>query len=137
MCVAELQKRGIIHYHLAIHGDLTRRQVESEWHFGFSNAKLMRDHNIANYIAKYLTKDNRKGKNYRASVRYGQVKQDVTDNPTVQSIFKYFPDSRIIRKDNVKIPYKYQYHLDNETRERNKQQNKIRVNASITAERGP
>ena len=111
MCVAELQKRGVVHYHLAVHGELTRRQVEAEWHYGFSNAKLMRDLDIAKYISKYLTKDNRKGKNYRASIHYGQLKENVTENDTVKKVFEYFPNARIIRKDNVKIPYKYQYPL--------------------------
>ena len=77
----------------------------------------MRDLDIAKYISKYLTKDNRKGKNYRASIHYGQLKENVTENDTVKKVFEYFPNARIIRKDNVKIPYKYQYHLDKETKQ--------------------
>ena len=62
MCKSEMQKRGVVHYHLAVHGDLTRRQVESEWKFGYKNAKLMRDEQqLSKYIAE-LVADNKNKK---------------------------------------------------------------------------
>ena len=114
LCVAELQKRGVIHYHLVVHGELTRREVESEWKYGFSNAKLVKDEKIAKYISKYVSKDQRKGKNYRASIGYGKAKENVTENDLVKAAFKRFPNARVIKIDNIKIPYKFQHKLDTE-----------------------
>lgn len=124
MCKSELQKRGVVHYHLAVHGDLTRRQVESEWKFGFKNAKLMNNENqIARYIAKYITKDERKGKNYRASIRYGLLKEEITKNDMVKKAMAHFPDSRVIKVfDNevgsISLPWKYQHKNSPEERKR-------------------
>ena len=115
MCKSELQKRGVVHYHLAVHGDLTRRQVESEWKYGYRNAKLMKSENhLARYIAKYITKDERKGKNYRASIRYGNLKDEVTENEMVKETMAYFPNSRIVKVfdpqvGSISLPWKYQY----------------------------
>lgn len=116
LCVAELQDRGVIHYHLVVHGELTRRQVESEWKFGFSNAKLVKDEKIAKYISKYISKRQEKGKNYRASIGYGKAKENVTDNSLVKAVFERFPNARVIKIDGVKIPYKFQHKLDTETK---------------------
>jgi hypothetical protein len=115
MCKSELQKRGVVHYHLAVHGDLTRRQVESEWKYGYRNAKLMKNENqLARYIAKYITKDERKGKNYRASIRYGNLKDDITDNKMVKETMVHFPNSRVVKVfdpevGQIALPWKYQY----------------------------
>lgn len=115
MCKSEMQKRGVVHYHLAVHGDLTRRQVESEWKFGYKNAKLMRDEQqLSKYIAKYIAKDERKGKNYRASIKYGHVKDEITDSKMVKEAMLHFPNSRIVslysdKAGNVKLPWKYQF----------------------------
>lgn len=116
LCVSELQKRGVLHYHLVVHGDLTRREVESEWNYGFHNAKLVKDSSIAKYIAKYLSKDTRKGKNYRASIGYGKAKENITENELVKAVFERFPDARVIGIAGVKVPYKFQHSLDTETK---------------------
>jgi hypothetical protein len=108
-----------------VHGDLTRREVESEWKYGFKNAKLVKDKNIARYISKYMTKRTG-GKNYRASVRYGKAKENITENTLVTTAFKYFPSARIIRIDDVKVPYKYQHKLDKPEREHLQKQKALR-----------
>ena len=126
LCVAELQKRGIIHYHLVVHGDLTRRQVEAEWKYGFSNAKLVKDEKIAKYISKYVSKDQRKGKNYRASIGYGKAKENVKENDIVKKVFEFFPDARVSKIAGVKVPYKFQHCLDKDTKEKFKQKNALR-----------
>jgi superfamily II helicase len=97
MCKSEMQKRGVIHYHLAVHGNMSRREVESQWKFGYKNAKLMRnEQQLAKYIAKYITKDGRKGKNYRASLHYGKLKDEITDDKMVKETLFHFPNSRIV-----------------------------------------
>ena len=143
MCKSELQKRGVVHYHLAVHGNMSRREVESEWKFGYKNAKLMRnEQQLARYIAKYITKDERKGKNYRASIRYGGIDAKISDNKMVKEAMVHFPNSRVVsvydpQVGQIKLPWKYQY--------RNSPENikifsdlgpKIRAHAS-QAERGP
>ncbi len=145
MCKSELQKRGVVHYHLAVHGDLTRREVESEWKFGYKNAKLMKSENhLARYIAKYITKDERKGKNYRASIRYGNLKETITEDPMVKKAMVNFPHSRVISISDpqvgcVTLPWKYQFKnspkdIKKYTRLKNIQ--KTRNHASLE-ERGP
>jgi hypothetical protein len=143
MCKSELQKRGVVHYHLAVHGDLTRRQVESQWKHGFKNAKLMKTENqLARYIAKYITKDERKGKNYRASIRYGNLKDEITENKLVQETMVHFPNSRIVKVydpevGSISLPWKYQYkNSPAEIIKFSKLGKKIRTHASM-AERGP
>ena len=115
MCKSELQKRGVVHYHLAVHGDMSRREVESEWKYGFKNAKLMRnEQQLARYIAKYITKDNRKGKNYRASIRYGGIDEKMAADNMVKEAMVHFPNSRVVSVydpeiGEIKLPWKYQY----------------------------
>ena len=115
MCKSELQKRGVIHYHLAVHGELTRREVESQWKFGYKNAKLMKsEKQLASYISKYITKDDRKGKNYRASIRYGTLKEDITEDSMVKEAMVNFPNSRIVsvydpQVGRISLPWKYQF----------------------------
>ncbi|DAZ92317.1 TPA_asm: replication initiator protein [Microviridae sp.] len=143
MCKSEDQKRGVCHYHLAVHGELTRREVESEWKFGFKNAKLMKSETqLAKYIAKYITKDSRKGKNYRASIRYGGLNEEITDNKMVKETMVHFPNSRIVKVfdpevGSISLPWKYQYkNSPKQIKEFSKLGKKIRDHASM-AERGP
>jgi hypothetical protein len=143
MCKSELQERGVVHYHLAVHGNLTRREVESQWKYGFTNAKLMKSESqLARYIAKYITKDNRKGKNYRASIRYGQLKEEITDDKMVKETMVHFPNSRVVSVfdpvvGQIKLPWKYQYkNSPKEIKQFSALGKKIRNHASM-AERGP
>lgn len=143
MCKSELQKRGVVHYHLAVHGELTRREVESEWKHGFKNAKLMKNETqLARYIAKYITKDSRKGKNYRASIRYGELTDDIKTHKMVQETMLHFPNSRIRtiyepQVGEIKLPWKYQYKNNkDEIIKMSNMGKKIRNHASL-AERGP
>ena len=143
MCKSELQKRGVVHYHLAVHGDMSRREVESEWKYGFKNAKLMRnEQQLARYIAKYITKDERKGKNYRASIRYGGLDEKFTDNEMVKEAMVHFPNSRVVsvydpEVGEIRLPWKYQFKNSPEEIKKFSQLGpKIRAHAS-TAERGP
>jgi hypothetical protein len=128
---------------MAVHGDLTRREVESEWKFGFKNAKLMKSESqLARYIAKYITKDERKGKNYRASIRYGGLDEKITNNKLVQETMVHFPNSRVVKVfdpqvGSISLPWKYQYkNTPEQIKKFTKIGKKIRNHASM-AERGP
>jgi hypothetical protein len=109
----EGEKNGRLHFHMVIHGDLTKREVRSEWKHGFSDAKLSRDPNISTYISKYISKAKSKlgGKCYRASIGYGkkQLHKQLDDHKTIKQIMERFPLARVKRIGNISIPFKYQY----------------------------
>jgi hypothetical protein len=109
----EGEKNGRLHYHMVIHGDLTKREVRSEWKHGFSDAKLSRDSNISSYISKYISKAKSKlgGKCYRASIGYGkkQLHKQLDEHTTIKQIMERFPFARVKRIGNISIPFKYQY----------------------------
>ena len=119
LCVSERgSKNDRLHYHAVIHGELTRREVESEWKFGFSNAKLSGD--ASKYISKYMSKAKSEvgGKFYRASIGYGTkpLGEKINDNDLVKAVFERFPNARVIGLNDIKIPYKHQIKLDTETK---------------------
>lgn len=109
----EGEKKSRLHYHMVVHGDLTKREVRSEWKHGFTDAKLSENSNISTYISKYISKAKSKvgGKCYRASIGYGkkQFHQQLSETPLMNSILERFPLARVIRVGNIKIPHKYQY----------------------------
>lgn len=107
LCVSE---RGSVndrlHYHAVIHGELTRREVEAEWKFGFSNAKLSKG-DQAKYISKYMSKAKSDvgGKFYRASIGYGKkpLAEQISDNDLVKAVFERFPNARVVGSDVYKV----------------------------------
>ena len=97
---------------------------------------------LARYIAKYITKDERKGKNYRASIRYGGIDEKMADNKMVQEAMVHFPNSRVVsvfdpEVGEIRLPWKYQYkNSPAEIKKFSELGPKIRKHAS-QAERGP
>lgn len=74
--VVERHKDGTPHCHLLVHeareGQVKHKHLTSEWTYGFSNAKLVEEGEVAaKYVAKYLAKD--PISRVRASVGYGQT----------------------------------------------------------------
>lgn len=131
LCVSERgEKNDRLHYHAVIHGDLTRRQVEGEWIHGFSNAKLTSSNHSARYIAKYMSKTKAAigGKFYRASIGYGtkDIHKNLAENSIVNAVMERFPDARVVRVNDIKIPYNYQFKNTPEQKQKNKQQNALR-----------
>ena len=130
LCVAELgEKEGRLHYHCVVHGDLTKREVRGEWTHGFSDAKLANDNpnTVARYVSKYISKAKSKvgGRCYRASIGYGkkQLHKVLDQSDTVQKILEYFPDARVIKTANIKMPYKFQYSNTPQQKQKYKQIN--------------
>ena len=128
LCVAELgEKNGRLHYHCVVHGELTKREVRGEWTHGFSDAKLANDNpnTVARYVSKYISKAKSKvgGRCYRASIGYGkkQLHQVLDQSDTVQKILEYFPDARVIKTANIKMPYKFQYKNTFQQKQKHKQ----------------
>lgn len=73
LLVTERHKSGYPHWHMLIHEEkqpVTYRQLASEWSFGFTNFKLLKDIEAAGYVAKYLSKSMQA--RVRASIRYGR-----------------------------------------------------------------
>jgi len=133
LAVAELgEKEGRLHYHCVIHGNLTKREVRGEWSHGFSDAKLASSSSdaVARYVSKYISKAKSKvgGRCYRASIGYGkkQVHQILDEHSTVQKVMEYFPDSRVVRVNGIKMPYKIQYKNSTEQKNTYKKYNAIR-----------
>ena len=108
----EGEKHGRLHYHMVIHGPLTKRDVRSEWKHGFSDAKLSNDTNISSYISKYISKAKSKigGRCYRASIGYGkkQFHKDCAESLFVQKTLEYFPHARTVKVAGITIPFKLQ-----------------------------
>jgi len=71
--VCEMHKSGLPHYHMLLHefsDNIKYAKLKEFWRLGFSNFKLVDDHEkAAMYAAKYLTKS--KLARVRASLRYG------------------------------------------------------------------
>ena len=131
LCVSERgEEKDRLHYHAVIHGELTRRQVEGEWKHGFSNANLGKSKNPAKYIAKYMSKSKARigGKFYRASIGYGtkDIHKNLAENSIVNAVMERFPDARVVRVKDVKVPYKFQYRNTPEQKQKNKQKNALR-----------
>jgi len=82
LMVQENHKDGFPHVHVLIHehGEkpVSKRQLESEWCFGFTSFKLCdRTPEAAKYVTKYVSKDIKT--RVRASLRYGK------DTPSAHS----------------------------------------------------
>ena len=75
LCVTELHKSGLPHFHLLVHdpkGDLKRRDIDNQWLAGFTSSRLVKgdkEKAIA-YVCKYLSKDT-EGR-IKCSLRYGR-----------------------------------------------------------------
>ena len=108
----EGEKNGRLHYHMVIHGPLTKRDVRSEWKHGFSDAKLSNDTNISSYISKYISKAKSKigGRCYRASIGYGkkQFHKDCSESLLIKEILERFPHARTTKVAGITIPFKLQ-----------------------------
>lgn len=132
LCVAEEgSQKGRLHYHMMVHGDLTKREVLDEWKHGFKSAKLAdnaTDSAKAAYISKYVSKQKTKtkGKCYRASIGYGKLEDELKDVSIIKEALKYFPKSRVHKVDKIKVPYKFQYTLPKEKKEQQIKQNGLR-----------
>lgn len=70
IAVSEFHKDGFPHWHGLIFGNLTKRQVESSWHNGFTSVKLVRDVKTIDYVTKYLNKETES--RIRASLYFGR-----------------------------------------------------------------
>jgi hypothetical protein len=68
------------------------------------------------------------GKFYRASIGYGtkDIHKNLAENSIVNAVMERFPDSRVIRVQDVKVPYKFQYKLTKEEKEKHKLNNALR-----------
>jgi len=75
LLVAEGHKDGFPHAHALIHEQgitVTKRELESEWPYGFTSFKLCDlSPRAAQYVTKYIAKDNRA--RVRASLKYGTL----------------------------------------------------------------
>lgn len=113
MAVAERGKRGgRLHYHLLVHGNVTKRELE-DWPHGFTYWKLIRDGDasVGKYISKYVTKE--ADGRVRSSLGYGlRPLKEVVATDTMQEVFKHFPLSKIIKIDNARVPRKLTKKLD-------------------------
>jgi hypothetical protein len=70
-CVAETHQDGWLHWHLLVHGGMTRQVVRlGHWEHGFVDARLVKG-DAAGYVAKYLVKT---GSRVRCSLGYGHGK---------------------------------------------------------------
>ena len=74
LLVVEQHKDGWPHYHALLHERgpaITKRELESEWKFGFTNFKLVDTHDkrVVTYVTKYIAKQALA--RIRASLRYG------------------------------------------------------------------
>lgn len=72
--VLEAHESGLPHYHALLHEisgqrQITKRDIQSQWPYGFSNAKLAYDQGGAGYVCKYISKSSLA--RVRASGRYG------------------------------------------------------------------
>lgn len=88
--------KGRLHYHVLVHGDFQKRELE-RWRHGFFRVKLAGEASAA-YVAKYASKA---GGRVRASVRYGEkaevaIEERAKSNPEVAAVFAAFPQARIV-----------------------------------------
>lgn len=86
LSVAESHKDGFPHVHMLIHetslfAPITKRTLEADWPFGFTQFKLVEDYRAASYITKYLAKDMRA--RVRASISYGEIPDTVSISSTL------------------------------------------------------
>lgn len=91
MLVCEAHKSGVPHYHLLVHEtdpdkQVTWRQLDKHWRWGFSKWKLVTDPSEVGYVTKYLTKSALA--RVRASERYGET-------PLVPTLLKHTPDKGV------------------------------------------
>lgn len=107
LLVVEKHKSGEPHYHALIHeflGELSKRNIQMEWALGFSNVKLVHDHDSARYVCKYLSKDS--NARVRASRFYGKtfhldearkarITSETTDTPSSEAIGFGFSEKRV------------------------------------------
>lgn len=68
--VTEKHKSGLPHLHGLIYGNITKRELEGSWNYGFTSIKLVRDEKAIRYVTKYLAKDAES--RVRASLKFGQ-----------------------------------------------------------------
>lgn len=81
VCVFERHKSGVPHAHLLVHegaSPLRYSTLTSQWTWGFSQAKLVKDRGAVRYVSKYLSKG--ASARVRASLRYGKRSQILEEN---------------------------------------------------------
>lgn len=90
LAVTEMHQSGAPHVHVLLHEQdiarpLRKDMIQSCWHDGFSNAKLVKEVRQAVYVCKYLSKT--KVARVRASLKYGsnesiemRTEQSMTSN---------------------------------------------------------
>ena len=72
LLVPEQHRSGLPHYHMLLHetaGSVKYATITAEWYLGFTHAKLVQDHSVSRYVAKYLMKCS--DARVRASLSYG------------------------------------------------------------------
>ena len=79
LVVAESHKTGLPHWHMLLHETdpaqpVTKREIQSQWTLGFSQAKLVETTGTAWYVCKYLTKHG--ATRVRSSQHYGSSNLD-------------------------------------------------------------
>lgn len=80
--VVEAHKSGLPHYHILVHEvsqdlPVTKRQLQSQWLYGFTQFKLVEDSKAAAYVTKYLHKSAQA--RVRASLHYGKYALSIAE----------------------------------------------------------
>lgn len=94
LAVTEMHQNGAPHVHLLLHEQdvarpLRKDMIQSCWHDGFSNAKLVKDVRQAVYVCKYLSKT--KVARVRASLKYGSNEHSVVRTEPSLMTFQCHP----------------------------------------------
>lgn len=96
LCAAEVGSvGGRRHYHLLVHTDLRRRDLDTHWPHGFAHLRLVRSaHSAGTYAAKYSTKV---GLGIKASVAYGTkpLREFVACSPVALAVRDAFPNASV------------------------------------------
>lgn len=76
LCIAEVHKSGLPHYHVLVHEadpriPLRHKWLKEQWRVGFSDYKLVTDNRAVGYVTKYISKSEFLVR-VRASEDYGE-----------------------------------------------------------------
>jgi hypothetical protein len=107
--VIEPQERGSLHIHLIAFLDsfIPYQELNSLWTWGFTDIKVLKDNDIARYMAKYFTKDSQfinQDKNFNKKILF-------KSRGLKKPIIKY--DYEVSKTNQLKLKYKYSYEFKN------------------------
>jgi len=112
LCVVEYGTKGTkrLHLHALVHcpKSVTIRSIRTHWKAGQTHGKLA-DNGTAQYVTKYLFKDQLINHRVRCSQGYGQAPERLIHNETIHEILAHFPKAtvkRVATPDGSAIPRK-------------------------------